>query len=60
MAEYEKESYPDAVDGDVYFNPYFCDYWLVKDGKFYLLELEGYNMDLDDPMGFEKVGHINL
>ena len=52
------ENYPDAVSGDVYLNPAFGDLWVVDDGKFIKIN-DGYFIDLDDPEGFVKVGHID-
>lgn len=52
------EGYPDAMDGDVYWNPVFNDLWVVDSGKFIKIN-DGYYTDLDDPIGFVKVGHID-
>lgn len=55
----EKEiDYPDVVDGDVYWNPYFGDLWIVDSDQFVKIN-DGYTIDLDDPVGFVKVGHID-
>lgn len=45
-------------DGDVYLNPFFGDLWVV-DGKSFIKINDGYTIDLDEPEGFVKVGHIN-
>ena len=44
--------------GDVYYNPVFCDLWVVDNDKFLKIN-DWYEMDLDDPEGFIKVGHID-
>lgn len=51
-------NYPDAVDGDVYWNPRFGDLWIVDGDQFVKIN-DGYTIDLDDPVGFVKVGHID-
>ena len=56
--ETEENLYPDAVDGDVYLNPMFGDLWLVDRGYFIKIN-EGYTIELNDPAGFIKVGHID-
>ena len=48
--------YQDAVDGDIYFNPVFGDLWIVENGKFVKIN-DGYNISLDEPEHFIKVGH---
>lgn len=48
----------DCVDGDIYLNPFFGDLWVV-DGKSFVKINDGYTIDLDEPEGFVKVGHIN-
>ena len=55
---FEENLYPDAIDGDVYWNPFFGDLWLVEDGCFIKIN-DGYTTDLNDPANFVKVGHIN-
>ena len=50
--------YPDAVDGDIYWNPCFGDLWIV-DGHDFIKINDGYTTDLDDPSGFVKVGHVD-
>lgn len=48
------------VDGDVYWNPCFCDLWLVDVEKQSFIKInDGYEIDLDEPEGFVKVGHID-
>ena len=51
-------SYPDAVDGDINLNPFFGDMWIV-DGKHFIKINDGYTIDLDEPGGFVKVGHVD-
>lgn len=53
----ERIEYPDAVDGDIYYNPCFCDLWIV-DGRFFIKINDGYQAALDEPVGFVKVGHV--
>ena len=58
--------YQDAINGDIYFNPVFEDLWIVENGKFVKIIVEngkfvkindGYNISLDEPEHFIKVGH---
>lgn len=49
--------YEGAKDGDIYYNPVFGDYWLVKNGRFVLIN-DRWEVPLSDPVGFKKVGHI--
>lgn len=50
--------YADAVDGDIYLNPMFGDLWVVEDNSFIKIN-DGFTIDLDDPEGFVKVGHVD-
>ena len=52
----DERKYQDAVDGDIYFNPVFGDLWIVENGKFIKIN-DGYNISLDEPEHFIKVGH---
>lgn len=52
------EEYADAVDGDIYLNPFFCDMWIVDGQKFVKIN-DGLTVDLDEPTGWEKVGHVD-
>lgn len=52
------ENYPDAIDGDVYLNPCFGDLWIVE-GHYFIKINDGYSTDIDDPVGFVKVGHLD-
>lgn len=45
-------------DGDIYLNPYFGDLWVV-DGASFIKINDGYEIELDEPEGFVKVGHIS-
>lgn len=54
--ELENE-YEDAVDGDIYFNPCFGDLWIVHNKQFIKIN-DGYSIDLNEPDGFIKVGHV--
>lgn len=51
-------NYPDAVDGDIYLNPFFGDMWIV-DGKNFIKINDGCTIDIDEPEGFIKVGHVD-
>ena len=53
------EGYPDAEEGDIYYNPMFHDFWIVKDNLFHLMS-DNFTIGLDEPVGFIKVGHIDL
>ena len=48
----------DAVDGDIYWNPTFGDLWVV-DGESFIKINDGYTIDVDEPYGFVKVGHVD-
>lgn len=50
--------YADTVDGDIYLNPMFGDLWIVEDNSFIKIN-DGFTIDLDDPEGFVKVGHVD-
>lgn len=52
-------AYENAVDGDIYLNPCFGDLWIVDGEKFIKIN-DGYSIDLDTPVGFVKVGHVDL
>ena len=52
----DERKYQDAVDGDIYFNPVFGDLWIVENRKFVKIN-DGYNISLDEPEHFIKVGH---
>ena len=54
----EENKYLDAVDGDVYFNPVFGDLWIVDKGRFVKIN-DGYDIGLDEPVDFVKVGHVD-
>ena len=45
-------------DGDIYLNPWFGDLWVV-DGAAFVKINDGYTIDLDEPEGFIKVGHVS-
>lgn len=51
--------YEGAKDGDIYYNPVFGDYWLVIKGTFILIN-DRWEVPLSDPVGFKKVGHIEI
>ena len=53
--EYFKEG---IYDGDIYLNPCFGDLWVV-DGASFIKINNGYAIELDEPEGFIKVGHID-
>lgn len=45
-------------DGDIYLNPYFGDLWVVGGASFIKIN-DGYEIELGEPEGFVKVGHIS-
>lgn len=54
--------YPDATKGDIYLNPFFGDLWVVDiidKQKSFIKINDGYSIDIDEPEGFVKVGHID-
>lgn len=54
------ELYPDAAHGDVYLNPFFGDLWIVDGPSRRFLKInDGYPIDMDEPDGFIKVGHLD-
>lgn len=53
-----ENEYLDAVDGDIYLNPYFGDLWIVDSNSFIKIN-DGYTIDIDEPEGFVKVGHVD-
>lgn len=57
-SEYVDCEYSDAVDGDIYLNPMFGDLWIVEDNSFIKIN-DGYTIELDEPSGFIKVGHVD-
>jgi len=54
----ENKLYPDAIDGDIYLNPLFGDLWIVDNNSFIKIN-NGTSIDLNDPIGFVKVGHVD-
>ena len=58
MNKQDSACYSDAVDGDVYLNPMFGDLWVV-DSRTFIKINDGYTIELDEPEGFIKVGHID-
>ena len=46
------------VDGDIYLNPAFGDLWVV-DGEEFTKINDGLRIDLNEPEGFVKVGHVD-
>lgn len=53
------DEYPDAVDGDIYYNPLFGDHWIVQGDRFIKIN-ENFSMAKHEPSGFIKVGHIDF
>ena len=45
-------------DGDIYLNPVFGDLWVV-DGNELVKINDGLRIDVDEPFGFIKVGHVD-
>lgn len=58
MTECNEHKRVDYQDGDIYLNPWFGDLWVV-DGAAFVKINDGYTIDLDEPEGFVKVGHIS-
>ncbi len=48
----------DGRDGDIYLNPCFGDLWVVQ-GESLIKINDGLTIDLDEPEGFIKVGHVD-
>lgn len=57
MAERNEHKGAKYQDGDIYLNPCFGDLWVV-DGASFIKINNGYAIELDEPEGFIKVGHI--
>ena len=49
----------DFEDGDIYFNPFFGDLWIVDEGDFVKIN-DGCRVEVDIPEGFIKVGHADV
>lgn len=47
-----------CANGDIYLNPFFGDLW-VADGQSFVKINDGLTIDIDEPEGFIKVGHIS-
>lgn len=45
-------------NGDIYLNPFFGDLWVV-DGDSFIKINNWHRIDIDEPEGFIKVGHID-
>ena len=58
MAERNEHKNAKYQDGDIYLNPCFGDLWVV-DGASFIKINNGYAIELDEPEGFIKVGHID-
>lgn len=58
MAERNEHKSARYQDGDIYLNPCFGDLWVV-DGASFIKINNGYAIELDEPEGFIKVGHID-
>lgn len=48
----------DYVDGDIYLNPMFGDLWIVQGMELIKIN-DGYRIEVDEPEGFFKVGHVD-
>lgn len=46
------------LNGDIYFNPLFGDLWIVDDDQLIKIN-DGYDIPLDEPNNFIKVGHVD-
>lgn len=49
----------EPFDGDIYWNPAFGDLWIVDD-KDYVKINDGYRTEIENTVGFIKVGHVNV
>ena len=58
MAERNEHKGAKYQDGDIYLNPCFGDLWVV-DGASFIKINNGYAIELEEPEGFIKVGHID-
>ena len=58
MTEHNEHKSARYQDGDIYLNPCFGDLWVV-DGASFIKINNGYAIELDEPEGFIKVGHID-
>ena len=47
------------INGDIYWNPGFGDLWIVDD-KDYVKINDGYRTEIENTVGFIKVGHVNV
>lgn len=56
IEEVEDDELP--IGGDIYLNPAFGDMWIVDGSEFVKIN-DGLRIDLDEPVGFIKVGHVD-
>lgn len=48
----------ERIGGDIYLNPAFGDMWIVDGSEFVKIN-DGLRIDLNEPYGFIKVGHVD-
>lgn len=48
-----------CVDGDIYWNPFFGDLWIV-DGSDFVKINDGYRAEIEEVVGFVKVGYADV
>lgn len=48
------------VNGDIYYNPFFGDLWIIQNDTKIKKINDSYITDIDDVAEFVYVGHINL
>lgn len=48
------------VNGDIYYNPFFGDLWIIQNDTKIKKINDSYTTDIDDVAEFVYVGHINL
>lgn len=46
-------------NGDVYLNLCFGDLWIVEETNLIKIN-DGYTIEIDEPVGFEYVGHLDI
>ena len=48
------------VNGDIYYNPFFGDLWIIQNDTKIKKINDSYTTDIDDVAEFVYVGHIDL
>ena len=55
-----KISEKEFVNGDIYYNPFFGDLWIIQNDTKIKKINDSYTTDIDDVAEFIYVGHIDL